>query len=285
RPTAIKLVPPEKAGPQQLVRFEREVQHTAELQHPNTIQIFDYGHSPDGVFYYAMEFLDGIDLDDLVERDGPQPPGRVVHILEQACAALAEAHAKGLVHRDIKPANMFLCHRGGIPDVVKVLDFGLVKELATEGGVTNVDVVAGTPAYLSPEAITAPDTLGPSADIYALGAVGYFLLTGEPVFSGATVVEICGHHVHSAPEPPSRRSPLTLSDDLEAVILRCLAKKPEERPPDVRELRRALRSLPESTQWDDEQAEAWWAEAPRKKRSGAGTGAPETMDIDLRARA
>ena len=228
RPTAIKLVPPEKAGPQQLMRFEREVQNTAELQHPNTIQIFDYGHSPDGVFYYAMEYLDGIDLDDLVERHGPQAPGRVVHILEQACAALTEAHDKGLVHRDIKPANIFLCHRGGIPDVVKVLDFGLVKELATDGGVTNVDVVAGTPAYLSPEAITAPDTLGPAADIYALGAVGYFLLTGEPVFGGATVVEICGHHVHSAPPPPSERTAVNLSEQLEALILRCLAKKPDQ---------------------------------------------------------
>lgn len=284
RPTAIKLVPPEKAGPQQLLRFEREVQHTAELQHPNTIQIFDYGHSPDGVFYYAMELLDGIDLDDLVERDGPQPPARVVHILEQACAALAEAHDKGLVHRDIKPANIFLCHRGGVPDVVKVLDFGLVKELATDGGVTNVDVVAGTPAYLSPEAITAPDTLGPAADIYALGAVGYFLLTGEPVFTGATVVEICGHHVHSAPVPPSERASVHLSAELEALILRCLAKKPAERFGGVRELRRALLALPEAEIWDDGAAEAWWSKVPRKKRAALGSGALETIDIDLRAR-
>jgi len=284
RPTAIKLVPPEKAGPKQLVRFEREVQNTAELEHPNTIQIYDYGHSPDGVFYYAMEFLDGIDLEELVDEDGKQPPGRVVHILDQACAALAEAHDKGLVHRDVKPANIFLCHRGGVPDVVKVLDFGLVKELATPGGVTNVDMVAGTPAFISPEAITAPDSLGPAADIYALGAVAYFLLTGAPVFEGATVVEICSHHVHTAPEPPSRRAGIELSAELEGLVLRCLAKKPDERPDGVRAIRRTLRTLAEAADWDDDAAEAWWAEVPRNKRERSDAVPSKTIDVDLRHR-
>jgi eukaryotic-like serine/threonine-protein kinase len=289
RPTAIKLVPPDKAGPKQLIRFEREVQNTAELDHPNTIQIFDYGHSPEGVFYYAMEYLDGIDLDGLVEEHGALPPSRVVHILDQACAALIEAHDKGLVHRDIKPANVFICHRGGIPDVVKLLDFGLVKELQSDGGLTNTDIVAGTPAFLSPEAITAPEKVGPAADIYAIGAVAYFLLSGHWVFEGATVVEICGHHVHSAPEPPSSRGGVIMSAALERLVLRCLSKKPEDRPSDVRTLRRQLRDTPEYGGWDEEEAEAWWAENEASISKGRGssttTSAPKTMEIDLAARA
>ena len=291
RPTAIKLLPPAKAGEQQLQRFEREVQHTAELTHPNTVQIFDYGRSPEGVFYYAMEFLDGIDLETLVVRFGAQPSGRVARILEQACGALAEAHERGLVHRDVKPANLFICHRGGIPDVVKVLDFGLVKELDRSGpSLTAMNVVAGTPAFLAPEAITAPDQVGTAADLYALGAVGYYLLTGEPVFTGATVVEICGHHVHSQPLPPSQRKRELSPDELESIIMRCLEKAPEARFSSARELGRALRDLLGSCPWTEEQAETWWLEARAEHpdlgshQSSYEVGLASTVAVDLSER-
>jgi hypothetical protein len=290
RPTAIKLLPPDKAGERQLARFEREVQLTAELTHPNTVAIFDYGHSPDGVFYYAMELLDGVDLHTLVQKFGPQSPARVNHILRQVCGALVEAHERGLVHRDIKPANIFLCHRGGVPDVVKVLDFGLVKDLQRGGDeLTDMNMVAGTPAFISPEAITAPESLGPLSDIYAVGGVGYFLLTGEQVFLGATVVEVCTHHLHSQPEPPSERLGASLPRGLEALILRCLAKKPDDRVASARELKRELELQPEATEWDEEEAEAWWdemaEELSRKEPTKAdGSSASTTVDIDLRRR-
>jgi hypothetical protein len=285
RPTAIKLLPPEKAGEQQLVRFEREVQHTAELTHPNTVQIFDYGRSPDGVFYYAMEFLDGIDLEELVEKFGAQPPARVIHLVRQLLGSLSEAHATGLVHRDVKPANVYLCHRGGIPDVVKVLDFGLVKELQRDGAnLTDVNVIAGTPAYLAPEAITAPDEVGPAADLYAVGAVAYYLLTGENVFDGATIVEVCGHHVHSEPEPPSSRLGEPVDEDLEDIILGCLAKKPEDRPESARALITALDALPDAHGWSDADAEKWWKDVEDQlatKRDDTRKSGVATIEVDL----
>ncbi|RYG65354.1 serine/threonine protein kinase, partial [bacterium] len=211
RPTAVKLLPPDKAGAHNLARFEREVQLTSTLTHPNTVAIYDFGRTPDGLFYYAMEYLDGVTLEELVRKHGPQPPGRVVHVLRQVVGALAEAHAAGLIHRDIKPANVLLCERGGAIDVVKVVDFGLVKSLSEtaltgELALSNVNVLTGTPLYLAPEAITSPETLDGRADLYAVGAVAYFLLTGRTVFEGATVVEVCGHHLHSKPVPPSART-------------------------------------------------------------------------------
>jgi serine/threonine-protein kinase len=286
RPTAIKLLPPSKAGEEQLERFEREVQLTAELTHPNTVQIYDYGRSPDGVFYYAMELLDGLDLDTMVERYGPLGPARTVHVLEQICGALAEAHTRGLVHRDIKPANIFLCHRGGEPDVVKVLDFGLVKDLSGDKGLTGIDVVAGTPAFLSPEAITAPAEVGPRSDLYALGAVAYYLLTGEHVFGGATVVEIASHHVHSVPEPPSKRGRV-VPTELELIVLRCLSKKQDQRHESAQALRRALAELPEHGGWTMEEAEAWWRKARTSEVGVALHPSPfaSTMAVDLRSRA
>ncbi len=289
RPTAIKLLPPNKSSEQHLQRFEREVQHTAELTHPNTVHIYDYGRSPDGVFYYAMEYLDGIDLDDLVERFGAQPAARVVHILRQLCGSLAEAHDHGLVHRDVKPANIYLCRRGGIPDVVKVLDFGLVKELERDGAaLTDMNVVAGTPAFLAPEAITAPEKVGPASDLYAVGAVGYFLLTGAHVFTGATVVEVCSHHVHSQPAPPSARLGRALPSGLERLILDCLAKQPDDRPASARAILDALDELPERDGWRIADAEAWWADAEGNLASGPRErllGVASTMQVDLSERA
>jgi serine/threonine-protein kinase len=260
RPTAIKLLPPERAGEQNLARFEREVQLTSALTHPNTIAIYDYGRTPDGVFYYAMEYLDGVDLEELVARDGPQAPGCVVHLLEQIAGALAEAHAAGLIHRDIKPANVLLCERGGVHGVAKVLDFGLVKNVhaGADPALSTVDAVMGTPLYLAPEAIARPASVDARSDLYALGALGYFLLTGCHVFDGKTVVEVCAQHLHAAPVPPSERLGQPLPQALEALILRCLAKPPDERPQSAAGIAAELRGLTCREAWTAEAAAAWW---------------------------
>jgi serine/threonine protein kinase len=260
RPTAVKLLPPDKAGEVALQRFEREVQLTASLSHPNTISVFDYGRTPDGIFYYAMEYLDGTNLHDLVKEDGPQPPGRVVHILGQVASALVEAHGVGLIHRDVKPENVILCERGGVPDVAKVVDFGLVKDLepGADTRLTQANVVQGTPLYLSPEAISDPDAVDARSDLYSLGAVGYYLLTGTPVFSGRTLVEVCSHHLHTPPDPPSARVDTPIPADLEELILACLEKDPARRPFAAAVLRDALRSLAVAPEWTDKTAREWW---------------------------
>jgi eukaryotic-like serine/threonine-protein kinase len=257
RPTAIKLLPPDKAGALDIARFEREVQLTAELTHPNTISIFDYGRSADGVFYYVMEYLDGIDLESLVGRFGALPAARAVQIVMQICAALDEAHARGIIHRDIKPANVILCRRGQVPDFVKVVDFGLVKEIARNENVTAAGSIAGTPAYLAPEALTDPDSIGPPSDLYAVGALGYFLVTGHPVFEGKTVLEVCSHHLHSVPPPPSKRTERPVSQELERILLSCLEKAPADRPKSARALADSLSSLPHE-EWAHGDALAWW---------------------------
>jgi serine/threonine-protein kinase len=258
RPTAVKLLPPEKAGAAALERFEREVQLTARLSHPNTVAVFDYGRTPDGVFYYAMEYLDGINLDTLVREDGPQPPGRVVHVMRQVASALTEAHGIGLIHRDVKPENIILCERGGIPDVAKVVDFGLVRDLERAASASRTNLVQGTPLYLSPEAITAPDRVDGRGDIYALGAVGYFLLSGQHVFSGATLVEVCSHHLHTRPLPPSERLGRALPAPLEALVLACLEKDPARRPASAGELRSRLGTIADDFPWSEDDARAWW---------------------------
>jgi eukaryotic-like serine/threonine-protein kinase len=262
RPTAVKLISG-NVSEERLRRFEKEVQLTARLTHPNTISIYDYGRTPDGTFYYAMELLEGLTVEQLVERHGPQPPARVIHLLEQACGALSEAHGIGLIHRDIKPANIYLCRRGGVRDVVKVLDFGLVREI-NGGDVkgSTVDAVVGTPLYLSPEAILAPDRVDASADLYGLGGVAYFLLTGAPPFGGRSLVEICSHHLHTVPEPPSRRR--AVPPDLDALVVRCLAKDPSQRPPSAAALAEALRSCSDAGGWSTSDAERWWSEAEQQ---------------------
>jgi len=259
RPTAVKLLPLEKAGEASLARFEREVQQTARLTHPNTITIYDYGRTPDGVFYYAMELLDGASLEAVVELDGPQPPGRVVRVMEMVAGGLAEAHKLGIIHRDIKPANIFLCRQGGEFDIAKVLDFGLVKvvEGPEDANVTRDGVVTGTPQYLAPEALTDPETIDGRSDLYALGAVGYFLLTGEEVFTG-NIVEICGHHLHTDPTPPSERLGRELPFELEALVMECLAKNPDDRPRSAGEIRARLAASLEIPRWRQADAEAWW---------------------------
>jgi serine/threonine protein kinase len=282
RPTAIKLLPANRAGEAGLARFEREVQMTAQLSHPNTVAVYDYGRTPDGVFYYAMEFLDGLNLEDLVRRDGPQPPGRVISILTQVCGALSEAHAHGLVHRDIKPANIILTERGGEPDVAKVVDFGLVRPLAPgAAGVTASTTLTGTPLYMSPEAMTLPESPDPRSDLYALGAVGYYLLTGRPVFEGRSVAEVIGHHLHTEPVPPSHRV-AHVPADLEAVIMQCLRKPPDERPATARDLRDALRACTMAPPWDEADASTWWKRFRAAQHSAPGTSVVETVGSDDR---
>jgi len=287
RPTAIKLLPPDRAGHVALERFEREVQLTASLSHPNTVSVFDYGRTPDGIFYYAMEYLDGADLETLTRDDGPQPEGRVVHVLEQVAASLVEAHGIGLIHRDIKPENVILCERGGVPDVAKVLDFGLVKDLESGSSLTHADLVQGTPLYLSPEAITAPATVGAQSDIYAAGAVAYYLLTGRHVFDGATVVEVCSHHLHTPPVTPSERLGRPVHPGLDALILACLAKDPSARPDGAASLRAQLRGLTGLSSWSEEAAREWWtrwrARHPPRSRPTATTRArgPRTVAVAL----
>lgn len=293
RPTAVKLLPSDKVGELSLARFEKEVQLTAMLSHPNTVTVFDYGRTPDDIFYYAMELLDGATLAEVVELGGPLSAPRTIHILEQAAGALAEAHGINLIHRDIKPVNIMLVDQGGSADVTKVLDFGLVKEIKGMGdaALTQVDTVTGTPLYLAPEAITAPSSVDERSDIYALGAVGYYLLTGHHVFGGSTTVEICSHHLHSKPEPPSKRIKKPVPADLEALILACLAKDPAERPQDAKTLVAQLNACEGHDQWTQKDARDWWqghASALEKEHKETlaeqSSDASLTMDIDLARR-
>ena len=291
RPTAIKLLSTERGEQLQIQRFEREVQLTASLAHPNTIAIYDFGHTPDGVFYYAMEFIEGITLEDLVRHAGPQPAARVAHILSQVCAALVEAHHVGLVHRDIKPANVMLSLRGCVADQVKVLDFGLVKELHSEAvGTTAQNTILGTPLYMAPESITAPALVSARTDLYALGAVGYHLLTGRPVFEGETIVDVCSKHLLAEPVPPSRNGALDVPAGLEQLIMACLSKAPDARPPSAASLRDAISELGLTTRWTPVDAERWWhAEAPKVRQSVQAelrlrSSAPATLAIDLTRR-
>ena len=279
RPTAIKLLLPDRVGADNLKRFEREVQHMSQLTHPNTVAVFDYGRTPDGVFYYAMEYLGGIDLEHLVEQFGPQPSGRVVHILIQVCGALHEAHAAGLIHRDVKPANIILCERGLVLDVAKVVDFGLVKEITRDTGASS-QVVLGTPAYVAPEAVTDPDHITPAVDLYALGAVGYFLIAGRPVFEAKTAVDLCIQHVTQPPRPPSELG-IAIAAGLEAVLMRCLAKQPAQRHPSAAALAEALEALPPAGDWHKADAVAWWDQFRKSQAAGSATRAAPTATITV----
>jgi len=257
RPTAIKLLRPEITGEEAIRRFEREVRQTSRLSHPNTVAIFDYGRTPDGVFYYAMEYLDGADLKEIVERTGPMPVARAIHVLRQACGALHEAHELGLIHRDLKPGNLLLCSRGGIQDVTKVVDFGLVKDIQqSDRSLTQLGTICGTPETIAPEVLGGADA-SPSSDLYALAAVGYYVLTGKPIFEATTLAEFVGHHLHSEPVPMRDRDP-SLPEDVEAVVMRCLRKEPADRPTGAAELRAELGRCADWGKWTEEQAASWW---------------------------
>jgi hypothetical protein len=264
RPTAVKLLPEESSSEEAVTRFAREVQLTSELTHPNTIEIYDYGRTPEGIFYYAMEYLPGYTLNQLVELYGRLPEGRVIHILDQACSSLAEAHGAGIIHRDIKPSNIMVCERGGIHDVVKVLDFGLVKEVdqASDLSITAVGSITGTPLYVSPESIKSPDEADGRSDLYCLAAVGYYLLTGGHVFLGDSPLEVFSHHLTSTPDPPSTRIEREIANDLEELILRCLEKDRDLRPSDAHTLRDELATCKDSGSWGEKEAIRWWEEHP-----------------------
>lgn len=287
RPAAIKLLAKDRASEQDQARFEREVQLTSTLNHPNTIAIFDYGRTAEGVFYYVMEYLNGLDLDRLVKEYGPLEPARAIHILAQVCGALAEAHALQLIHRDIKPANIVLTYRVDEPDVVKVVDFGLVRTLAADAAKSRTDAITGTPMYLSPEAIATPDQVDARTDIYALGAVAYFLLTGRDVFKGATVVEVLSRHMLQEPQPPSIHLAKPLPSDLEQLLLQCLAKEPGARPASAVALRDALLACADASRYDRAAAAAWWSEHRADLHTGSARVTPRslaTMAVDLRGR-
>ena len=292
RPTAVKLLHPDKIGADIVDRFEREVQHMSQLTHPNNVAIYDYGRNYDGVFYYAMEYLDGIDLEDLVRDFGPLPYERVVAILAQVCGALDEAHTRRFIHRDIKPKNIVLCTRGNQPDVAKVVDYGLVQSIdsrqASEAVRRDLTLdnhsILGTPGYIAPETIKDPAAAGPASDLYAIGATGYFLLTGKQVFEGETAWAIFVEHASTPPRPPSAVTANPIPPELDAIILGCLAKEPAARPANALVLAGELATVPVANAWNRETATAWW----RDFQTSAATTSPTsqapgtaTMKIDL----
>jgi serine/threonine-protein kinase len=268
RPSAIKLIRPEVLGADEqtrssvLRRFRREARATAALRSCHTIDLYDFGTSEDGSFYYVMELLDGLDLRSLVTRFGPIPPGRAVGILRQVCHSLMDAHENGLIHRDIKPANIYVCRLGPDYDFVKVLDFGLVKgdSVLQDGDsqVTKAGAMIGSPAFMAPEMALGKRDIDGRADLYAVGCVGYWLVTGQLVFEGENSVATMVQHVQAVPVPPSQRTELQIPAGLEKIILACLAKEPGDRPQDARELDRQLAARELAEPWTDEMAVAWW---------------------------
>jgi tRNA A-37 threonylcarbamoyl transferase component Bud32 len=287
RPCAMKLIKPEsEADSMAISRFETEVKATAKLTHPNTIEIYDYGRTEDGTFYYVMELLPGLSLEELVEKHGPIPPGRVVHLIRQVCGALAEAHSVGLIHRDIKPANIFVAQRGGVHDVAKLLDFGLVKERTAEpddDASSGARSFSGTPQYMSPEQASAYDQVDGRADIYALGAVAYYLLTGKPPFSGKSVVHLLVAHASDQVAPPSTEV-AGLPEDLDRVVLRCLNKQADDRFADAASFGKALAECQCAADWTDEIAAQWWddhAEVAGRPRHRETQPIEMTVDLDL----
>jgi serine/threonine-protein kinase len=270
RPAAIKLIAPgaiagaRSTEADELVkRFEREAQATASLSSPHTVELYDFGVTDDGTFYYVMELLQGIDLQRLVERFGPLPPERAIALLVQACESLDEAHTRGLVHRDIKPANVFTCVLGGRHDFAKVLDFGLVaSEVAQEAidvRLTQGDAIRGTPAFMAPEMASGAHVDG-RTDLYALGCVAYWLVAGAHPFESRSVYELVSKHLYEMPEPPSQRATQPIPQEFDALVLRCLAKAPEDRPASARELAELLAAVPVAAQWTEPRAAQWWRE-------------------------
>jgi serine/threonine-protein kinase len=256
RPCAVKLIRQDcGTDPRALARFEREVRLTAMLAHPNTVQIYDYGRTEDGTYYYVMELLEGLSLAELVDRHGPLPPGRAVYLLRQVCRALREAHAAGLIHRDIKPSNIFAAQSGGMGDVAKLLDFGLVLPTASTLAphLSEEGQILGTPLFMSPEQAMGDRSLDERTDIYSLGAVAYYLLTGRPPFDTGGGLGVMIAHVHDPVAPPSLFR-AGIPDDLERAVLRCLAKDPADRFPDAASLERALGECACSADWDEERA-------------------------------
>ncbi len=283
RPCAVKLIQADgEADARAIARFENEVKATARLTHWNTVDIYDYGRTSDGTFYYVMELLAGMSLEDLVEKHGPLSPARVVYLLRQVCGALQEAHRAGLIHRDIKPANIFAAQRGGVYDVAKLLDFGLVKQRAGElgGEPASCGSVSGTPLYMSPEQATAYEEVDARADIYSLGAVAYCLLTGRPPFTGNDVRKVLAAHSTKEVLPPSHVNP-AVPADLERIVLQCLAKAPSDRYQDAASLMLALSHCSVACGWGPEQAENWWRSIESLPRPELSRASQPDMDATL----
>ncbi len=248
-----------------IARFEREVQLTAQLRHPNTISIYDYGRTPDDTFFYVMEYVEGINLQELVDQYGRQQPARVIHLLLQICGSLSEAHQLGMIHRDIKPSNLLLTTRSGLHDMIKVLDFGLVKQVDRESPgscstdeLTQADGITGTPMYMSPESVRDASTADQRSDLYSLGAVGYTLLTGKPLFDGESSVDVCLQQLNDQPPRPSDRINQPLPEDLQNVLMSCLRKSPDERPMSAEDLADSLRHCQDANRWTMAEAIQWW---------------------------
>jgi len=268
RSAAIKLIQPSvpsagrpESSEEARRRFEREAQAIALLRSPHTVELFDFGVSTDGAFYYVMELLDGLDADALVRGFGPVPAERAIYLLRQVCHSLSEAEARDLVHRDIKPANIFVCRYGEDCDFVKVLDFGIAKAVGvdTEPVLTQVNVVHGTPAFMAPEQALGGSTVDRRADIYATGCLAYWLLTGELVFTAETAMALLLHHAQTPPIPPSVRTELPIPEGLDRLVLSCLAKDPAERPQSARELSLRLAAVECASAWTEERIRDWWA--------------------------
>jgi hypothetical protein len=294
RPAAVKLIRSELIGSSTptaarviMERFRREAEAAAALRSPHTISLYDFGVAQDGTFFLVMELLDGLDLESLCERFGPVPPERAVHLLRQVCESLAEAHSRGLVHRDIKPSNIFTCRLGLAVDFVKVLDFGLVKAMG-EGGkeatlLTAPDSTTGTPAYIAPELVRGDGVVDHRVDIYALGCVGYWLLTGRLVFEAPNAIQLMYQHANAVPVPPSRKSELEIPAELDSAILACLAKHPDDRPHSALELSARLAAAAGGEAWTEERARRWWdrhhPEAGKPEPTGEHRHLTKTMEI------
>ncbi|MEI7683506.1 MAG: serine/threonine-protein kinase [Planctomycetota bacterium] len=270
RACAVKTIKPDHMADQQtLARFEREVRAMATLTHWNSVEIYDYGHSPDGTFFYVMEYLPGMTLQEMIDRHGPLPAGRAIHFLRQVCAALKEAHGIGLIHRDIKPSNVLVCERGGVADVAKLLDFGLVQDISHRNGpdgdrLTMNGAILGSPPFISPEQARGNQPVDERTDIYGLGGLAYFLVTGRPPFERDSALEMMAAHLHEKPTPPSEVR-AEVPRDLEETILRCLAKKPADRFADIGEVDRMLAQCEAVVDWSEDQADAWWKRSAKRE--------------------
>ncbi len=259
RPTALKMLRPDAMNEENLARFEREVQLMSQLHHPNTVQVYDYGRTPEGVFYYVMEYLRGLTLADVIDIEGRLPASRVIFILQRLAAVLEEAHGIGLIHRDIKPLNILLCRAGIQADIVKLLDFGLVKDVREqdEVGLTSPELVGGTPPYIAPERLRDPRSVDPRCDLYSLGGVAYNLLSGKPVFEGSSAMEICYKVVQEEPVPLAKLEP-GVPAELAELVMQCLEREPEDRPDGAGEIIARLERLSLHHRWGTTEARAWW---------------------------
>lgn len=268
RPTAIKLLRPELVDRDSLARFEREARLVSQLEHPNTIRVYDYGVTPEGLFYFVMEYIDGLTIDELIDLEGELSPAGTVFLLRQICYSLREAHHGEVVHRDLKPGNIMVCQRGGEFDVVKVLDFGLVKPIESTKSqqITSTDLVAGTPQYIPPERLSDPQTNDPRSDIYAVGGVACFMLTARHANEARNLAEILYEVVNTPPKRPSNHTTHPIPPALDELVHRCLSKDPDQRPALVEMILDELEAIEAPESWTQTQAEAWWTKIEHLRR-------------------